>query len=74
MDNSLVKIAKLYSARLGQWATICLEFIGDGEYVSRCEKWCQQLDDEPESLIQLLDNAIFLKVMAEATHYIKNKK
>lgn len=74
MNQELSNLAKSYETRLRQWANRYCEFLGDDKYVSYCDKWCQQLNDEPESLIQLLDDAEFLKVMADATIYMKSKK
>ena len=67
------KIQMTYREKLKKWADHCYAEDGDSQLIADCDKWCQQLADEPHSLENLLQDSYFVSTMRDACDYWYSK-
>ncbi len=63
--------ANLCYQYIRKWSNQYYSTYGDDQLVAKCDRWCQILNDEPEQLPQLLNNAEFKQVLAQAVELFK---
>jgi len=68
-ELTLTTDASSASTNIKKWADKRYNHSGDNWEISLCDKWHQQLDEDPGFLLSLINDPLFLLILMESTNF-----